>query len=93
MNCLRSLSSWQWVARVYLLSEIDELFAVRRKNCVHLTDKGGHDTSRPLDCGFQRKKIVAEFYGITGALRPRGRFCFWIALHVQIFRTTLLMVS
>jgi hypothetical protein len=59
MVILPALSSGQWVARVYLLSEIDELFAVRRKNCAHLTDKGGHDTSRPLDCGFKRKKIVA----------------------------------
>ena len=53
------LSSWQWIARAYLLSEIDELFAVRRKNGAHLIDEGAHEKSRPLGYGFERKKIVA----------------------------------
>jgi hypothetical protein len=42
-----------------LLSEIDELFAVGRKHGAHLIDKGTHDKSRPLGCGFKSKKIVA----------------------------------
>src|SRR6188474_3976253 len=52
----RAVSSWQWIARAYLLSEIDELFAVRRKNGAHLIDKRAHEKSRPLGYGFESKK-------------------------------------